>query len=199
MRDGHTAWTQEHFIGGHPALDLCNTVFSRRAPTPDNELMKSAVDVANWLRASGLADRRQAAAVAEVADEMLVEPVRGVREASFSILDAIAADEPPPADALGLLCAHAAAGLGDESTGLIGTRARLTPAQWRRPDAITALLALLAIEAFFGLPRERLRSCPRCGWLFVDSSRGSRRRWCSMRTCGNREKSSRHREAETAG
>ncbi|TIU06903.1 MAG: CGNR zinc finger domain-containing protein, partial [Mesorhizobium sp.] len=37
-------------------------------------------------------------------------------------------------------------------------------------------------------------SCPRCGWLFLDTSRGGKRRWCSMRTCGNREKVSRHRE-----
>jgi predicted RNA-binding Zn ribbon-like protein len=192
-------WTREHFIGGHPALDLSNTVFSRRRPAPDNELMKSATDVANWLRASGLADKRQAAAVAGAVDETLVERVRSVREASFSIFDAVAADEPPPGDALGLLCSHAAAGLGDGSTGVIGTRVNLAPAQWREPEAVTAFLAVLAIEAFFALPRERLHSCPRCGWLFVDSSRGGRRRWCSMRTCGNREKSSRHRQAEVAG
>ncbi|MER9651090.1 CGNR zinc finger domain-containing protein [Mesorhizobium sp. M0199] len=35
--------------------------------------------------------------------------------------------------------------------------------------------------------------CPRCGWLFVDISRGGKRRWCNMRVCGNREKVARHR------
>ena len=54
---------------------------------------------------------------------------------------------------------------------------------------------LLAVHAVFTLPAERVRGCGRCGWLFLDSSRGGRRRWCSMSTCGNREKASRHRHA----
>jgi predicted RNA-binding Zn ribbon-like protein len=34
----------------------------------------------------------------------------------------------------------------------------------------------------------RVRRCPGrdCGWLFLDAS--GRRRWCSMTTCGSREK-----------
>ncbi|WP_407692059.1 CGNR zinc finger domain-containing protein [Rhizobium gallicum] len=31
--------------------------------------------------------------------------------------------------------------------------------------------------------------------MFLDTSRGGKRRWCSMRTCGNREVT-RHREHE---
>jgi predicted RNA-binding Zn ribbon-like protein len=27
-----------------------------------------------------------------------------------------------------------------------------------------------------------------CGWLFIDSSKARRRRWCSMNSCGNKEK-----------
>jgi predicted RNA-binding Zn ribbon-like protein len=32
-----------------------------------------------------------------------------------------------------------------------------------------------------------------CGWLFIDESPAGRRRWCDMRTCGNRAKVARHR------
>ncbi len=41
---------------------------------------------------------------------------------------------------------------------------------------------------------ERLRECdgPACTWLFVDASRNGSRRWCSMKTCGNRAKAHRH-------
>jgi predicted RNA-binding Zn ribbon-like protein len=41
----------------------------------------------------------------------------------------------------------------------------------------------------------RLRVCANdtCGWLFVDHSPAGRRRWCDMRTCGNRAKVARHR------
>jgi predicted RNA-binding Zn ribbon-like protein len=42
---------------------------------------------------------------------------------------------------------------------------------------------------------DRIRSCAsdRCKAWFVDTSRGGRRRWCSMATCGNRQKASTHR------
>lgn len=42
---------------------------------------------------------------------------------------------------------------------------------------------------------ERLRVCADdgCRWLFVDRSPTGRRRWCDMRTCGNRAKVARHR------
>jgi len=32
-----------------------------------------------------------------------------------------------------------------------------------------------------------------CGWLFIDTSRGHKRRWCSMAICGNRAKAQRNR------
>jgi predicted RNA-binding Zn ribbon-like protein len=31
-----------------------------------------------------------------------------------------------------------------------------------------------------------------CNWLFLDHSRGGTRRWCSMKSCGNRAKARRH-------
>jgi predicted RNA-binding Zn ribbon-like protein len=40
----------------------------------------------------------------------------------------------------------------------------------------------------------QVRACTdrRCAWLFLDASRGRRRRWCSMEGCGNRAKARRH-------
>jgi len=40
----------------------------------------------------------------------------------------------------------------------------------------------------------RLRHClnDQCGWLFMDDSKNGSRRWCSMRSCGNRAKAQRH-------
>ncbi|MDG5486649.1 CGNR zinc finger domain-containing protein [Mycolicibacterium gadium] len=188
-----TNWVPEHFIGGHPSLDLANAVFNRRVPEPDDELLKSARDVGNWLEASGLADVREAAAVAGIAEEKFVERTHAVREAAAQIFGSIAAKEPVPTEALGMLFSSAARGLAG-AVGLNGKKPELPLAGWRDPDAVTAVLAMLSIEGFFTLPAERLRSCPRCGWLFLDTSRGGQRRWCSMRVCGNREKISRHRE-----
>ncbi len=60
---------------------------------------------------------------------------------------------------------------------------------WELPEDLELPLhnlALLAGELLTGSSREHVRTCPSCGWLFLDA-RG-RRRWCSMATCGNRAK-----------
>ena len=43
-----------------------------------------------------------------------------------------------------------------------------------------------------------VRQCdaPDCAWLFLDRSRNRSRRWCDMKTCGNREKARRHYQRE---
>ena len=41
----------------------------------------------------------------------------------------------------------------------------------------------------------RIKECPGagdCGWLFYDTSRNGRRRWCGMEGCGSRVKMRRH-------
>jgi len=64
---------------------------------------------------------------------------------------------------------------------------RLGPIAWAAAHLVTAV------------PPQRVRPCAssRCGAWFVDTSKGGRRRWCSMATCGNREKAAAHR-AKTA-
>ena len=39
---------------------------------------------------------------------------------------------------------------------------------------------------------KRIKQCSNCGWVFVDNSKNSSRRWCSMEDCGNRAKAQRH-------
>nr|WP_246591510.1 CGNR zinc finger domain-containing protein [Aminobacter anthyllidis] len=95
---------------------------------------------------------------------------------------------------MSFLFSGTATGLATGSIEPNGARPELTLIKRWHFDAVIAFLAALSVEAYFTLPRERLRSCPRCGWLFLDTSRGGKRRWCSMQTCGNREKVSRHRE-----
>lgn len=62
----------------------------------------------------------------------------------------------------------------------------------------TALLGRVAADfaqtLVSGRP-DRLRRCehPDCVMLFIDTSKNGKRRWCSMETCGNREKAASHR------
>ncbi len=189
-----TVWTPGHFIGGHTAIDLTNTVFTRHMPTDDNDLLNSPRDVGNWLHFAGLATKAQANAISGIPALAFLESVRELREASFSIFDALAAGKPSSTEALGLLFEQAAKGLSGGGLKLVETDAAPQIVRFDDPKAIVAFLASVSIGAYFVLPRERLHACPRCGWLFVDTSRGGKRRWCSMQTCGNREKASRHKE-----
>ncbi len=51
-----------------------------------------------------------------------------------------------------------------------------------------------AAELLTSDDRERVRECDSrtCSWLFLDCSRNRSRRWCDMKTCGNRAKARRH-------
>lgn len=61
-------------------------------------------------------------------------------------------------------------------------------------DALARLSEALVAELTGGHP-ERIRICDNdtCRWIFYDTSRTGRRRWCDMATCGNRAKAARHR------
>ncbi|MFF3153967.1 CGNR zinc finger domain-containing protein [Streptomyces sp. NPDC057910] len=67
-----------------------------------------------------------------------------------------------------------------------------------------ALLAVVARDAVDLLTdpeaRARLRQCEgdNCRLLYLDTSRGRRRRWCSSEVCGNRERVARHRRRVAA-
>ncbi|MFJ5263516.1 CGNR zinc finger domain-containing protein [Streptomyces sp. NPDC088387] len=67
------------------------------------------------------------------------------------------------------------------------------------PPECAALLAALARDAVELLTdpvaRAGLRQCAgdNCPVVYLDTSRGRRRRWCSSEVCGNRERVARHR------
>jgi predicted RNA-binding Zn ribbon-like protein len=66
-------------------------------------------------------------------------------------------------------------------------------------DTPKSALGLVALDAARMLgsaeERARIRICaaPDCSARFYDRSPAGRRRWCSMRTCGNAAKARRHR------
>lgn len=67
------------------------------------------------------------------------------------------------------------------------------------PPACSALLGALARDAVELLTDPVARACLRqcegdhCTVVYLDTSRGRRRRWCSSEVCGNRERVARHR------
>ncbi|WAP60044.1 CGNR zinc finger domain-containing protein [Streptomyces sp. S465] len=135
-----------------------------------------------WLAVNGLGDADMPVS------EALLRDARELREAIHRTGTAIAAgDVPDPADEdlLNRWTARHRARLF-----LTGGRAR-----WRLPEAdpARAALAIVALDAVATLGGDGdgvVKRCEQrtCGGLFVDTSRGRRRRWCSMSTCGNKRK-----------
>jgi len=136
-----------------------------------------------WGRRLGLAGARP-----PKADDLELAAARDVRRAIHATFIAVATGSAPPTAALDLLNAtHAQAAAAARLTRRDGAWAL----DWQAgdPRRVRFAVAVDAI-ALLGDPQRlrRVRACPgrNCGWLFLDTS--GRRRWCSMDTCGSREK-----------
>jgi predicted RNA-binding Zn ribbon-like protein len=188
-----------NLVGGHPVLDFLNTVGSHRLVTPREDL-QTPEDLVSWGLQSGWLD-------ADRAQTMLVEiqlrpgtPGRrwdgcGPRESLYRVFLAISEGGHPAPGGAG------AAGARAPGPGASGgwSAERWRPALGRlesaRLDAVIPPLALAAVELLTGARRPRLceaTALDGCGWLFLDVSRNGRRRWCEMKSCGNKYKARRH-------
>jgi predicted RNA-binding Zn ribbon-like protein len=70
-----------------------------------------------------------------------------------------------------------------------------------RQGTVTQVLASLArsaVELLGSSQSQHLKECddPECTRLYVDRSRGQRRRWCGMDVCGNRVKAAEYRKRQ---
>jgi len=77
--------------------------------------------------------------------------------------------------------------------------ARLEPGAGGAAGGVGRILAVVA-DAMAAGEWRRLKACraDACRWAFVDRARNQSRAWCSMETCGNREKAKRFRERHAA-
>jgi predicted RNA-binding Zn ribbon-like protein len=127
--------------------------------------------------------------------------IHGVRSALREVADAIVEHRPPASGALDTvnraLHARQVIELVPSSDGCVDVDHRHVgdPVD----DALARLCDPLVAELTGGSP-ERIRICDndRCRWVFYDTSRTGRRRWCDMSTCGNRAKAARHRAKSKA-
>ncbi len=183
-----TEWVEDHFIAGEAALDLTNTVY-RRWPEMGADLFTDTDALSTWLTWAGLLPSSKNAA--PVVDEELLDEVRALREHLWLVFDAQRERHAIPQDAFAAVL-EAARRRAEHVT--VDADGALTAAD---ADGAIAVLAMNAISLILDPPAQGVRACDRCGWFFVDSSRGRRRRWCSMKTCGNQAKVDRYRAARS--
>ena len=192
--------------GGHPALDLVNSLDNRfRADGPD-EMLASYTDLLRFAAESGLLQPGQVHALANLsASEGATEALRAVRElreATAGVCYALVAEKtPPPGDIRTLERCFLAADQHRElcwQPPLHDPKARANITwQWRgaesNPFLPTWLLSQAVAELLLSDRVTRIKTCnvDTCRWLFLDTSKNHTRRWCNMKVCGNRMKARR--------
>lgn len=187
---------------GSLALDFLHTLRRTRQGTVD--LVNTPEDLLSWLAAhpeGGLSTELRARVDVPTARSLLSE-ARRLRADIGALVEAHALGRQPPT-----LAVH-------------GVQRVLSATRWSWhlqqtpvgpqlvdhaagdvPICVLGPVALAAARLVTRVDSSRLRACAsaRCGVWFVDTSKGGRRRWCSMARCGNRAKAAVHRSKERAG
>jgi predicted RNA-binding Zn ribbon-like protein len=189
------------FISGHvhvadleACLDFMNTLaFTDGQP---EERLRSVDDVISFLGERGLAHEDAITAQAAVDGVGWLHRVRASREAFREVWDAQVERRIPDQGALDVVnrilreAPRIELVAGDDCCG-VGHRHTVD-------DPTGEALASLAqplVESIADGETSRFRICANdgCRWVFEDTSRGGRRRWCDMSSCGNRAKAQRYR------
>ena len=196
------------FNAGRLCLDFTNTV--RFRPVSERrDLIGDYADLLGWARQATIITPGEAATLEAMAAERSREAsvalnlARAARESAYAIFSAQAAGLPSPVPEL--LTLNQAIGGAMALAGLAPSGGRF---EWGWPgleldlDRVTWWVARSAAELLTSRDLTFVRECASydCGWLFMDTTKNRSRRWCDMRTCGNRAKSRRHYERRrTAG
>ena len=205
--------------GGHPALDLVNTLDHRFREEGPVELLGNFADLLRFAHDTKLLDVRHAGLLAGAAKRatgnrggatQALESARELREATATALYAAVDGRAPPAAAIRTLERYF---LGASRHRQLRWRpsAKRSPTPsgaswaWRRSETDLALpvwmLAQAASELMTSALLGRLRACgsETCRWLFLDTSKNHTRRWCDMKICGNRMKARRFHARRQGG
>ncbi len=186
-------------IGGHPALDLVNTVSWRHDTDRWRENLAVPLDLLTWAHRAGvlhehhLTAMRFAMAEDPKTAERVLRRVHDLREQLYHHLADCIDDRGREQQIGGGSPLHRAFADAIAASNLTGTPARWT-LEARAPLDITRVLALHALDLVQTMPPDRLRRCDDdgCGSLFLDTTRNHSRRWCSSGDCGNRDRARRH-------
>jgi predicted RNA-binding Zn ribbon-like protein len=185
--------------GGHPALDLVNTLDERPSGAPVENLATYG-DLVRFVELAGLIEpsaSKHLQSLEGAACARIAKRARGLREHLYAILTATHLGRRVPRMALDAIAAdvrraHAARAL----VALKATSA--VRHGWLSPSSpeIPLHACALAVEALLvTADHTRIRKCGAsdCEVYFLDASKAHRRQWCSMQNCGNREKQRRWR------
>ena len=199
--------TEFDLSAGNLALDFANTV-SKRPTRQPIERLTDYRDLVAFGRDSCLYPPRAPTRLYAMAREA---PVRGqgalqtaiqFREALFNIFSAVAGRRAVPGGTLELLNVRLQF---SAEHGRIVHSGRHFQWEWIgmdcHLDSVLWPIARTAADLLTSDDLACLRICDseECDWLFLDKTKNQRRRWCDMKTCGNRVKARRYYERSREG
>jgi len=187
------------FTGNRLCLDFTNTIHDR-AGTP-RELLRSYSDLLAWGKQAHLLTEAEAQRLGQKANrhkteaEAVLREAIALRETIYHICEAIATGTAPTESDLNAF---------NDMLAHVMTHACLQPQgndfiwEWRHKehtlDSILWPVVRSAADVLTSEDRENVRVCAAddCNWLFLDTSKNHSRRWCDMKSCGNRAKVRKH-------
>ncbi len=178
-------------IGGHPALDLVNTLDWRFRKEGPEDLLNRYEDLLRFTEQTELLTpeqtRRLRRCVNERPGARTLKRCRGLREALADMFYA------PSAAVVKRLGGYFKAARMQEKLAWKDSRLEWNWSSMESAELPLWVLALSALELATSDVMDRVRECgnPECRWLFLDTSKNHTRRWCDMKVCGNRMKARR--------
>jgi len=184
--------------GGRLCLDFVNSIHDRYAEQAEDYIGGPERFIEWCLRAGALGPRERIAMPESNGQRAVwMRQVRSLRDNLYALLASRIDGVLPPDEAVQGVdqWLHRA-----WASQLLGADGRM---HWQ-DDAYNAQLplkrvALDALDLLSTASDSQLRRCHNtssCGWLFLDTSKNQRRRWCAMETCGTAEKMKRYRRGE---
>jgi predicted RNA-binding Zn ribbon-like protein len=189
-------------VGGALCLDFVNTVNSR--PNPKHDYLVHYSDLADWATKVEIlfpaqSNQLQKRAMRNVKEaENALQTARTLRELLYRLFSNTAkGSELKKEDMVSFV----------RSYGEAISHARLTKKDysyitaWKVDQTFDAVLWPIvhsAGELLLSTELGQVKECPGCGWLFLDTSKNQSRRWCSMNTCGARDKMRRYHKRQRA-
>ena len=203
MREFHHVFQAHDLVAGDAAIDFVNTVTARNAEPAD--WLASYDQLIGWAGQTGLFSKGDLAGLNDLARKDPVEASAALmrckllREALCRVLySLIDGKEPKRSDLAVIDTAFAGAAAAGRLAVKEGKGKFVWPLERSGLDLIAHVVAARALDLLRDAKLERLRVCggTQCGWLFLDLSKNSSRRWCDMATCGNAAKARRFQQRQ---
>jgi predicted RNA-binding Zn ribbon-like protein len=193
------------FIGEDLCLDFANTVGGLPPDSITQDRLTNYARLVAWGQQAKLTSESEAqlllhkAERAPVEASAILERAHVLREAIYGIFTALAEGMQPTDSDLDLLNREV-------GWGMAGARVVVTSDgfewEWRKEagafDQMLGAVARSAGMLLTSAERQYVRQCANesCHWLFVDTTKNHRRRWCRTTGCGNMVRVRNHRERQ---